>query len=293
MTTLLQHAHSCGESINHIRQPTPYEQHVGARLLDFFSSRALWNRSLWTVGVVLALEEVLEAIVAQRDSHLGPPTMQEVTATAARLAEHDPGLGTQAFRNTLRGILLTNGAPRKELRFGGLDYATVQQINQEIQREYLDRWAAAITMPNPPRPERTARAIGSHMLDAGFFPDFLHRWWTLKLRYEQDTEKSLGDIVREASALVAIPAKHFKVLVTFHSPLQPSMKGVRPPSNWLTGEHVSKWLTEKQFDSHGLKQQGGLLLEVNAREPESAVQAALERTELFAARVLVTLRKEV
>ncbi len=239
------------------------------------------------------MQEVLEASVAQRDSHLGPSTLQEVTATAARLAEHDPGVGALSFRNTLRGILLTNGSPRKELRFGGLDYATLKQINDQIQEGYLDRWADALTTPAPPRAERTARAIASHMLDSGFFPDFLHRWWTLKVRYEEDVTKPLAEIIREAAALVANPAKQFRVLVTFHSPLQPSTKGVRPPRNWLTGEQVSNWLRDKQFESHGLKQQGGLLLEVSAREPESAVQAALEKAELFAARVLVTLRKEV
>src|SRR5262249_26297149 len=134
--------------------------------------------------------------------------------------------------------------------------------------------------------------IGSHLLDSGFFSDFLHRWWTFKLRHEAG-EKPLSDIVREADVLAGTAAKKFTVLVTFPSALQSSARGLKPPSNWLTGDQVSRWLSEHQFESRDLKQQGGLVLEVVAREPEAAVQLALEKIELFAARVLVTLRKQV
>jgi hypothetical protein len=43
----------------------------------------------------------------------------------------------------------------------------------------------------------------------------------------------------------------------------------------------------------GFHQQGGLLLKIKALDAESAVQMAAERVELFAARVLLSLRKEV
>ena len=43
----------------------------------------------------------------------------------------------------------------------------------------------------------------------------------------------------------------------------------------------------------GGEQQGGLLLALPAREPESAVQFAADRVEMFAARVLLSLRKSV
>jgi hypothetical protein len=270
-----------------------YEQRVAGRLLDFFSSRVLWNRCLWSAGTVLALHEVLEASVGQRDGHLSPETMQEVMGTAARLAENDPGVGNKQLGNTLRGLLFSSGLPRKELRHRGLDYSALRQVAKDIETDYLERWAIALASPNRPEPERTARMIAAHMLDCGFFPDFLHRWWTLKLRYENETEKSLADVVREAAALTAAPVKQFKVLVTFQSAMLPSAKGLRPPNNWLTGAAVSEWLKGRQFDSQGLKQQGGLLLEVSGRDPESAVEEALEKIELFSARILVTLRKEI
>lgn len=212
--------------------------------------------------------------------------------TAARLAEHDPGVGDKGFRNILRGMLFPKGSPRKNLRHSGLDYAALKQMGETIDNHYLGRWADALGGANPPGAERAARAIASHLLDSGFFPDFLHRWWTFKLRHEAG-EKALSDIVREADALAGKVEKTFRVLVTFPSALQASARGLKPPSNWLTGEQTSGWLSKHQFESRDIKQQGGLLLEVVAREPEAAVQLALEKIELFAARVLVTLRKQV
>ena len=38
-----------------------YDRDVAARLLDFFRSGCPWQRRLWGVGVVLGLQEVLEA----------------------------------------------------------------------------------------------------------------------------------------------------------------------------------------------------------------------------------------
>ena len=37
------------------------DEHVVARLLDFFGSGTAWQRRLWDIGTVLALEEALEA----------------------------------------------------------------------------------------------------------------------------------------------------------------------------------------------------------------------------------------
>src|SRR4029077_4858976 len=134
-----------------------YEWRVGARLLDFFSSRSLWNRSLWSAGIVLVLKEIVEASVGQRDGHLGPDTIREVMGTAARLAEHDPGVGDKVFRNTLRGVLLPGGAPRKDHRDTGVDYAARQQMGNTINNHYLARWPDALVGANRPGAERAAR----------------------------------------------------------------------------------------------------------------------------------------
>jgi hypothetical protein len=269
-----------------------YEQLVCARLLDFFSSRTHWNRGLWNVGTILALHEVLEASEAQRDGHLSEKTIKGATTTAIRLLHLDPGIGTDQQRDTLLTLLRVSSEPRDELLFQGLEYEAIAEQVRQVSAIYLDNWSRAVASgQQPPPPERTARAIGAHMLDAGFHSDFLHRWWTAHIRQEERIS-SLSGVLQEASALLNGADTEYEVLVAFPSPLIPP-RGLLPPQSWRNATEVVDWLKRHGFESDGLRQQGGLLLRVPAREPESAVQAAAERVETFYARVLLSLRKEI
>jgi hypothetical protein len=106
------------------------EQLICARVLDFLSSATHWNRGIWNVGTILALQEVLEASEAQRDGHLSPPTIKGVTGTAIRLSENDPGLGTAHERTTLISLLQTTGDARDELLYQGLEYEAISELVQ-------------------------------------------------------------------------------------------------------------------------------------------------------------------
>jgi hypothetical protein len=267
-----------------------YEQLVCARLFDFFSSKSHWNRSLWNIGTMLALQEVLEASKAQQQGHLSETTIRGAIATATRLLQHDPGLGTTQERETLVGLLKVNGTPRNELPYEGLEYEAIAEATTRRLPKYLEEWANAVASREPPLPERTARAIAAHLLDSGFHSDFLHRWWTRQIR--SGPERPLSEILSEAAGLVLQPELPFVVLVAFPSPLTPP-RGLLPPQNWLNATQVSEWFSANGFESEGIRQQGGLLLSVHAREAESAVQAAAERIEMFYARVLLSLRKEI
>lgn len=268
------------------------EQLICARVLDFFSSRTHWNRGLWNVGTILAIREVLEAAEAQRDGHLSEKTIKGVITTAIRLAQQDPGMGTAQERATLLGLLTINGEPRDELQFQGLEYEAITEIVNQSAGTYLQRWSEAFAAGQQlPLPERTARAVAAHMLDAGFHSDFLHRWWTRQIRGGADID-ALSDVLQKASALVNRSEQEFTVLVAFPSPLIPP-NGLLPPESWVNATDVTAWLTRNGFSSEGLRQQGGLLLTVGAREPESAAEAAAERVEAFYARVLLSLRKEI
>ena len=44
----------------------PFENRVVARLLDFFRGASPWQRALWSSGIVLTLQELLEASEAVR-----------------------------------------------------------------------------------------------------------------------------------------------------------------------------------------------------------------------------------
>ena len=92
----------------------------------------------------------------------------------------------------------------------------------------------------------------------------------------------------------AEPLRKFDVLIAFPSRLEPSSKkGFTVPRRWLEAPAVSRWLTEHDFSVEEVKQLGGLLLEVTERDPEAAAEAAAEIVDVFAARVLVSLNKQI
>ena len=65
------------------------------------------------------------------------------------------------------------------------------------------------------------------------------------------------------------------------------LKNIQMPPNWLDGKATSAWLVREGFDVAGLRQNGGLLLAIEARDPDAAVEGAGEAIEIFAARIAI------
>ncbi len=241
-----------------------------------------WHRGLWSVGTVLILKEILEASEAARVGALGTEALAALVNTALKQVGLDPGTGGPQQRRALQDVLKPN------LRFEGLDYHAVRQITAEIETQYLRRWAAAIAAPHTsPGPERAARAIASHLLDAGFSADFLHRWWTYKLRHEA-REQRLSDVLEEAYRSGRKSPKDFEVLIAFES-IPRTKSGF--PSGCLSAPEVSQWLRAHGFDVQGVRQKGGVILRVRARDPVGATDSATEIVDKMAARVTVGARE--
>jgi hypothetical protein len=253
-----------------------YDTLVGARLLDFFGARTHWHRRLWTIGLVLTLKELLEVSKAVRSSILYKNSIEEVSRAAMALAGKDPGVGDKKRLGTLQSSL------RTELLFEGMDYCVVQQIASEIEAEYLTRWAASLRTNTRCAPERTARAIAACLLDSGFSQTFLHRWWSFKLRHEAGV-KPLADIVDNAHAMAQKPARDYDVLVAFGE----FAKRKEMPPGWLDAAAVSSWLKTRSFDVKEVRQKGGILMRLPARDPHAAVESAREQLESLSARVRV------
>lgn len=269
-----------------------FETHVVARLLEFFGPALHWNRSLWSIGTSLALREVLEASEAHRAGILGPESLKAAIGTSMRLIAQDPGV-TESQRKLLQQALNPSGS-RSSLRFEGLDYRVIQQAHSEVDSLYLQRWADAINEQNRTvGAERTARAIASHLLDQGFSGGFLHRWWTYRLKYEEQSS-SLAEALRALAARSQEPRRTFEVLIAFPSRLEPSTKkGFTLPESWMEAPAVSEWLKSNGFSTTDVKQLGGLRLSVTEKDPEAAAEAAAELVNVFAARILVSLKKEI
>jgi hypothetical protein len=169
-----------------------------------------------------------------------------------------------------------------------MDYRVIEQLVADIEPKYLGRWAAALRTMARPQPERAARAIAGHLLDAAFSADFLHRWWSFKLRHEPGI-RSLADIVDDAHALALKSPREYEVLVAFSAftKRRDSM-----PSGWLDAPDVSHWLRTREFDISDVRQRGGIIMRVTGRDAVAAVDAARERLERLAARVLVGSDRE-
>jgi hypothetical protein len=260
-----------------------YERQVAARLLDFCRMATPWHRGLWGLGLVLTLKEILEASEAVRSGILHPPALGDLARSAMALAGRDPGVGSA------QQLAVLENALRSEIRFAGMEYRVLEQLVADIEPMYLKRWAAALrNAAARPKPERTARGIAGYLLDAGFSADFLHRWWSFKQRHEMGI-KPIADILEDAHTLAGQPQRQYKVLVAFSAftKRRDSM-----PSGWLDAPEVSRWLRDRKFKVGELRQRGGILLPVTARDAVAAVHGARERLERFAARVLVGSDRE-
>jgi hypothetical protein len=260
-----------------------FDQHVVARLLDFFDSKTPWQRGLWTPGVVLTLKELLQASEALAASILTTPTLHNVAGYAMELVGRDPAFADADQKKALQASLRTdpkNGG----IHLNGVEYKKIQHWTEDLGKEYLRRWATVL-QPRPAAigPERTARAIASHLLDSGFSSDYLHRWWSYKVEHEPGAPRSLSDLLQEAQELLSRAPTTYELIVAFEQ--APAPKTVDPSSPWLTNKEVSHWLRSNGFPVKDVRQRGGVKLQINARDVFSAAEKAAEIIDRFMTRV--------
>ncbi|HTA24887.1 MAG TPA: hypothetical protein VK763_15245 [Terriglobales bacterium] len=258
----------------------PFSSHVAARIFDFFNAATQWHRRLWCVGVSLTIAEVLEGSEATRQGLLSMDSLRALSGSAMAAAGVDPGTGGTSQKQLLQQAM------RPDLRFSGLDYLTVRDLQGDIEAHYLERWASTLNNTQScPGPERTARSIAAHLLDLGFSSDYLHRWWTYKVKHEGGS-RNLHDLVSDAHQLATSPKPKFEVLLAFEE--IPRTKEL--PPRWLDAPSVSGWLRKQGFETSGVRQKGGMLVTEEARDAISAIEAAQETLDRLAARVALGVR---
>lgn len=261
-----------------IRPVNDTDVHLGGRLLELLQNRSPWNRKLWNVGLSLTLREVLEAADAVSAGVLHQEALRFVAQGARKMVGTDPGAGTVEQKRTLQTSL------KSDLRLHGLDYEVVMRQASRIRGAYLARWAGALRGPTPPRTERAARAIASHLLDMGYSSDFLHRWWKYRLHHEPG-HRSFADIVDDAEGLAQASERRFEVMVPIARAIR--LRQGQPPPAWRSARDVSAWLRRNGSDASGIRQDGGRLLQVEALDPHAAVARVAELLDQLAARIAV------
>lgn len=261
----------------------PFEATVAARFLDFFNWPMSWRRSLWGSGIILTLKEVLEASEAVRAHVLTEESLRFLCQSAIALSGRDVGIGTEMHKKVLQDSL------RQDVQPGGIAYLAIKRIVEELERSYLPSWIDSLGAASCPKPERTARAIASHLLDMGVSQELSYRWWRHKLWRESGT-KTLAELVAEAHALAQRPVREYRILVAF-TEAPASKAGL--PSHWLSATAVSEWLRANNFEVESIRQIGGFWVPVSAKDPWAAIDAVAEIIARLSSRVSLGTQKRL
>ena len=261
---------------------TEFDHSVSARLLDFFAAETLWQRRLWDVGACSSLYELVEAAAAVADGALTQDSVNWFKASLSETLGPDVGIGTPEQRRVLQDAL------KADLVTGSHEVSIVRQIANSAEDAYLSRWASAMGSERAEAfsTERIARAISSHMLGRGFSPQYLHRWWTYRLKREPGT-RSLSDLLEDAHERSTEPLQEFEVI----TPLRTATGRVREIPEWLSPRQASEILSpHTRKPMSGLA--GALRFSIEARDPGAAVNITADRVDRYVARITLGGRHE-
>ncbi|MEV4349116.1 hypothetical protein AB0J83_32060 [Actinoplanes sp. NPDC049596] len=266
----------------------PYDHGVHKRLLDYYSRSTPWNRQLWRLSSVLEIRELLEANRARHEGVLSESSVKYLSDGLIRRIRRDVGFGSEKQR----GIIV--GAISRKLEPESHDAYVLGLLADQADESYLQNWADAVRAGQP-SPEVVSRAVGGSLLDAGFSAEFLHKWWTFHGRHAPGST-GIGDVIEEAVRLARRPAVRYTVLVPLVSspPLpSPAVKGVEASDNWLDATSVSDWLAQWVPEVKPLRQAGGLIVDIEARDVPAAVNKAATMVARLEARFRVGARRQL
>ncbi|QFY11582.1 integrase [Nonomuraea phyllanthi] len=240
-------------------------------MLDFSSTRTPWPRRLWDVSSFLALEELYEAGKWVDRRVLSQAAVDWQRHEVERLFGADSALGSKAFRRVLQDCLRTT------LTVAGDGRRKLRHLIDLGRPGYLRRWAACVTETVPAPPEKVARAVTSHLLDSGHSMDGISRW----LR-DGRLGLSATDLIAEAAGLLALPPTCWNVVVPFTT-LHGWEELAAGLPHWLGAREA-----EQLMLSAGAKPAAGVIgalaYEVEARDPERALEIVSDVVERLQAR---------
>lgn len=252
---------------------SPYSRHVAVRLRDFTSPATPWPRRLWGVGSFLALDELLEGGEWLDRQVLTQASMEQQRRALRVIVANDPALASDRARGEIQKTFSsTLTVPSEGRRKLGC-------LVECLRPGYLDRWARHVAGSAPVPPERVARAVTAHLLDAGHSVRGLQRW----LR-EGRTQLSAVALIEEAAALVHALPSVWRVVVPFRSmPLREGM--AEQLSNWVTARDAKAMLRGAGVPERDCAAvMGGLRFRIEARDAERAVEIAYDLFERLQAR---------
>ncbi|MGD8148673.1 hypothetical protein [Ornithinimicrobium sp. Y1694] len=259
---------------------------ITVRMEELVDRRTPWHRSLWQVGTLLALREVVEYADGVRSGVMRPEGIEYVCASALRAVCRDRGIADSPAKVRVTEVLelgsKKEGVTKREVS------DSLAQYVRRFERDYLRSWATALTAGEVVATdgELTARAVVGHLLDAGFSADHLHGW----LLKSRDAETSLVELLEKADEMFGRPTVNYNVLVPF-SRLPPEVAR-DAGERFLTWPMMAEWLRTEGYPKVPASIRegtGALIFAVAAREPKAAIEAAEADLRRLRARVGVGL----
>jgi beta-phosphoglucomutase-like phosphatase (HAD superfamily) len=254
-----------------------YTADVLARLREYFSLGAQWQRTLWRVGPAFALRELIESADGVQNDALSPKALKRHAEAVARMLSDDPAAGAPEARRRLLALLT------QDLTAGGANYRELKLWLADVEQNSLARWGAAVTQDSRPSREQFARAIACELFRQGFSATRLHPWvGHLNSDAEAVDEQEL---IARTEALISEPSVAHEALLTFSKPLPAGIHSAQA----LDATEVAAWLERNNFQR--VRQHGGLLLQITARDRHAAAQAAADTADRLLARAAVGTRE--
>ncbi len=251
------------------------------RLLEFLSDRTSWHRSLWGVGVVLAMDELFEACVASKQGHLSEASIKRMASALQKRVGVHPAF-SDAEKQFLR--LQVQQVPKAD----GPAHFGLRELSERVSKDYLARWGRAVAESNV-AVEQFSRSVAAHLLDVGFSGAYLYDFIKSKIDApEAITLPQLCDALQ--AELIASPPREFEVLLAFAE--TPDMPNGMPPS-WLRGSAITAWLVDNGYSTHGVRASVALVLKVQARDHVGAATVARGEADRYAARSLIATGKQL
>lgn len=255
-----------------------YTAALAERLGDFVDPAVQWQRSLWSVGVLLALRELNEASEGVQAGALSSKAVKWLAESIRKRLPGEPGVGCEQQRKALDQLLT------RDLTAGGVNHRELGFWITDVETHYLARWANAVSLECRPSRELAARALASHLVDSGLSSRRLRSW--LRGLLDCGTALDAPALVDAAAALLAQGLDTYKVMVLFE---RPPRKPTAPPEEWRDASAVSTWLSERGFEPR--RQHGGLLLSIEARDSSGAAEQAADIIDRLVSRSSVTRHK--
>ena len=144
-----------------MRAANTYTDDVLARLEEYCSLGAQWQRTLWSVGPAFALRELIESADGVQNGALSAKAAKRHAESVARMLGDDPAAGEKEPRRQLLALLT------RDLSAGGANYHELR-LWLAMSSSTLRPMGDAVTSPDKPSREQFARAIACELFRHGF-----------------------------------------------------------------------------------------------------------------------------